>query len=601
MTGPRAPLLVVLCAFLAYGACVFGEFVYDDVHAVRENQALTSLVRVPEYFVDPSLFSSLGARMYRPVLLCSYALNAAPFGVVAWAFKLGNLLLHAAAALALWWAMRTLRVGPGAALAGACLFALHPLASEAVNTASGRSELLFVGALWLAVGAHQRAIDGRRGARWVVAAATFVACGSKETGVLVPLVLAALEWLRSAPGDGWRKALDRLWPALLVVAVYLVARKLVLGIATAPVPSLTGGSEPLVGGGRDLATQLATMGTLLPRVLAQVLLPVGLSLDPPVRFHDRFLHLDVVLGWACVLTCSVLGLRSGRRAPGAFLGTCIAWATALPWVVLPLNVPLAEHRCYGLLGGIALAVVATAPLRLGPQPARWATAALAAAFLLLSCERSLLYRDEGRLWRVDLARGWHSYRAHFALGLDARAAGDLELARDHLVLALALHPRHLPAQRELVEVELQRGPRAAWSACGAARMLTEQEPGSPFHWLLRSRAERLLGEATGEPQWFDSAVASALHCLEIAPPKSLVYRTAADARLAAGDVEGALALLDQSIARGLDHVSVRMHRARLLQSAGRAAEARAEFLRAQSADPFDPDVLAFARALAAPR
>ena len=31
------------------------------------------------------------------------------------------------------------------------------------------------------------------------------------------------------------------------------------------------------------------------------------------------------------------------------LGTAMLWLVALPWVVVPLNAPLAEHRLYGPL------------------------------------------------------------------------------------------------------------------------------------------------------------------------------------------------------------------------------------------------------------
>ena len=96
---------------------------------------------------------------------------------------------------------------------------------------------------------------------------------------------------------------------------------------------------------------------------------------------------------------------------------------------------------------------------------------------------------------------------------------------------------------------------------------------------------------------FDEAVAEAMHCLQIAPPKALVYRTAASARRLQGDLLAALQILDASLAHGLDHGSVLVDRSRVLKSLGRVGEARQDLLRAQRRDPFDAEVLRALRAL----
>ena len=89
---------IVISGILAYVACIWGDFVFDDRHSVSGNPALLSLANVPKFFVDVDMFSALQIRMYRPVLLTSYAMNTAIGGMEPWIFKLNNLLIHIACA-----------------------------------------------------------------------------------------------------------------------------------------------------------------------------------------------------------------------------------------------------------------------------------------------------------------------------------------------------------------------------------------------------------------------------------------------------------------------------------------------------------------------
>jgi len=62
------------------------------------------------------------------------------------------------------------------------------------------------------------------------------------------------------------------------------------------VPKLAGGHDVLNGAGRDLLTQLCVMSHVLPRFLAQSLVPVGLTLDPWIPLHHDWCSAPVVAG-----------------------------------------------------------------------------------------------------------------------------------------------------------------------------------------------------------------------------------------------------------------------------------------------------------------
>jgi tetratricopeptide (TPR) repeat protein len=614
----RAVLGIVAAAVVAYGAALAGTFVYDDFHSVRDNEAIRSLANLFRFCWDLDAFSSSEARMYRPLLLATFALDHALGGGAALAFKLTDLALHAFAAVLVWSLARALRGGFAPALGAGLLFAVHPLAAEAVNYVSSRSDqLLAVGAL-LAMRLHVDAMRGGRRAPMLVAVATGIACGAKETGVLIPGLLVVLEFLRARRrGVDLGGALRRLLPSIGVALGYLLLRRLLFGVATvAAAPRLAGVTDLASGAGRDLLSQWTAMGTVLPRFVAQAAIPLGLSADPQVPYELGPTHPLVLGGWAALAVLSLAGCAGPRRRPGLFAGTCAAWLLALPWVLIPLNSPANEHRFYGSLAMILVAVGAGLPAALlRARVARGLAVLLCASFAVLAAERSLLFRDPRFVWADALAADPASPAALRGLAQahqdDAKAAflaGDERRARTELVAAqrlafraLARAPRNRTVQEGLIRYELALGPELGRPlvAVVLAEELVARRPTDPFSRIRLSRALAAAAAATGERRFAVEADAAALSVLEIADEKGLVHRVAAEAWRAIGDHEAALRRIDEGMARGFDHWTVRLDRAEILRQLGRPAEAVAEARQVLAVEPFQPRALALIDALRA--
>ncbi|MBX3461909.1 MAG: hypothetical protein KF830_01975 [Planctomycetes bacterium] len=589
---PPFGAMVFGLACLAYGIALAGDCVFDDVHSVVANPALHDLSQLGRLLVDPSAFSATGQRMYRPALLVGLALNIA-LSPAAWSLKAGNVLLHAAAAWLLWRWLRSWRVGVRPAVAAASLFAVHPLASEAVNLVSARSELLLANGVLLALWAHRRWLAGDRPLVGMLGMTlgTLLACGSKETGAVLPVLLAIQILAAHHVGrTDWRRAVTGVLPVVALVLAYLLVRRLLLGQATVELLDRPAG-DPTTGHGRTLLMQLATMGTLLPRALAQMVLPVGLTLDPPVVYRRSCLEPMVLLGWGTLFAASAAAAWRGPTAPRRRLGLAVAWLLALPWIVVPLNTPLAEHRLYGPMLGLALVLAGVLPRRWRGRG--WAVlGALLALGCLGSMRRSLDYRDEVTLWRAELAAQPHSFPVLWGLGAAHLRAGDAAAAVEPLAAAHALRPAHDVALRYYAEalVSLPAVTAQPFRSLAVTARLQERRPEDPWVRTLVAQAHLQAGSATGDRAHFEAAERAALSCLAIAPPKAYVFRLAAAARRGLGDLEGALAHLDASLQQGLRHPSVRLDRAAVLQQLGRHAEARRELLAARAATPGEQGV-----------
>ncbi len=591
---------IVACAVIAYGVALTGAFVYDDLHSVRDNEAIRSLANLPRFFHDLDAFSAIDNRMYRPVLLVSYAIDHAIGQGGVWMFKLTNLAIHIAVAGGVFALATRLGARSRAALVAACLFAVHPLASEAVNTVSGRSELLLTLGIVGGVLAHLRA---RERLAWaaVTAICVAVACGSKETGVVLPGLLLALDPPWRARGRVGRWLFAQGLP-LAVALTYLVVRRELFGMATAAMPALVSGVDVTAGHGRDLLTQLCTMATLLPRAIAQCVVPFGLTLDPDVTYVRTPWHPGVLAGTVFVATLAWLGLRRPAAGSARAFGTALAWATALPWVILPLNSPYLEHRMYGPLAGLALVAAQALPgIRFVSVPSRLVAAVGVLTLAAFAAQRSVEYRDPKALWtRMVQTQPW-SVRALCGLALCHMECDELQPALQLTQRAVAIWPNHAAALRNLAELHILLSPEPgrAMVALVATDRLVAAEPHNPFDRLLSSRALAAVGGETGEAHWFDAAEAQALACLEFAPPKGLVFRTAASARARQGRLDLAVALLDRSVASGLDHSSVLFDRASYLRQLGRHAEAERDIARAAQGSAFDPRIIELLRTRAA--
>ena len=616
----RCALLVFLAASVAYAAACTGTFLYDDVHSVRDNAALSSLANLPRLLVDPGAFSAYEARMWRPVLLVTLALNHAMGDGAALAFKLTDVLLHGLCAIALLSVGRALGARLRVATLAALVFAVHPLASEAVGFVSARSDQFLALGMLIAVRSHLAFRAGSRVAVLGTIGGMLLACGSKETGVVIPGVLLAVELVRTDSRASWWVSATgmarRLAPSVAVAVLYLVARRVLLGQATVALPRLTGG-DATVGAGRDLVTQFCAMAEVLPRFLAQSVLPVLLTPDPPVSMVRAPFAPGVLFGWALVLALTACGLLQFRRRPEVFVGTVMAWAVALPWVIVPLNSPAGEHRFYGSLAGVLLAFAGGLRLQwLRGRTVRVVVPVLVLLFAVQATRMSLDFRDARTLWTRALAVDANSTAGLCGLAqveqdaaTDAIARGDLDAHRAHLRAAIefggratALRPDLLTARRQVLRYRLGLGPEhgAAFVALTEARALVALRPKNPTHRILLSQSLTQAGTVTGAREFFDEAEAVALSCLEVAEPRGLVWRVAAEACVGRGDVPDGIAQLDAAIAAGCDSTPVRLDRVDLLHRVGRTDEARAELQRILGRSPFDARARALRAQLAAP-
>ena|SRR5208283_1862017 len=245
LRAERLPLAACGVAFLIYSRSLFCGFESDDFPQIVNNPQVQSWEYLPK-LLGSNLWSQLSDRpgqFYRPIFSVWMLVLHTCGGLEPWFWHLSNILLHVVATWLVFRICRRLTGNDAGAVAGAAIFAVHPIHVDAVSWVSASCELLFsISALaaMLALldpplldthegrknGCAAEVRDNLLGPRvWLSAAWFGAGLLVKETGVAMLAILPAIAWIQlkervAGSQRLWRAA----FPYGVVTAGYLAVR-----------------------------------------------------------------------------------------------------------------------------------------------------------------------------------------------------------------------------------------------------------------------------------------------------------------------------------------------------------------------------------------
>ncbi len=416
-----APIVVVAAVLAVYlpGALSNG-LVSDDLRFIRNNAFVTNPDGIGGWLallwdprtVDPG--SPTG--IVRPLRTLEFALDHAWFRLSPTAFHVHSLLWHALASVLALRLLRRLVKDAGAALAGALVWALHPMHTEAVAWISSRGDVA-MGACVLGALLFELRSEGKRPwlGRSLGLLLGLVAMLYKETAVVLPLLVFAVRLAIPVAGatSRTRAALRRAAPWLVVSAIYLVFRSLVQVGGTAH-------ADTFVLGGSTAGT-FATMFRGIGVYLTTAIVPVTPAWDWYLA-PATSLTAPSVLGWLVVHVALIAtAVRLRERRPLVAVAVCLFYFPLIPVANWPfaLGIPTAERFLYLPLLGLAVLVARG----LVAAPRATMTALVAAGLLgVAAFTATERWADGDTLIRHAMDHGT-SARAHATLSADLRARG----------------------------------------------------------------------------------------------------------------------------------------------------------------------------------
>jgi tetratricopeptide (TPR) repeat protein len=569
--------VLMLGTFVAYWPAMRNSFVWDDTALVLRDPLIRSWRLTPDAFREFLFLDATASKFYRPLQRLTFMADYAVWGIArpddsrtalktgapdtgdnadvaavqrapqpGWHFT--SVLVHALAALALWWLLRVWlgENGEWWALAAALAWALHPLHTSAVTYVSGRADSLaaiFVfSGLALVAKAHARGafVPGDRpAARALIIAAlcALAALLSKESGVA--LLVLWLVWVIARARRDPRGWLAWVSAAAIACSAYLALR--MTAASTPPPPP----SEAAPWQVRPIlvARALAEYATLFiaPHSLHMErdvsTNPVG---DHAANLRNGRLREAQTLAGLCIAAGLVWWWwRVRKSAPDAALALVCAAVTWLPVSnVFRLNATVAEHWIYVPSAFLFAAILFTARAIAAERPRIFATmravAALWLVFLAVQTWRQHGYWHDQRTFVAEtIQRAGRGARMVSNLGQLAMQDGKPDEALALFREALAKEPKLALAHFNIATVaSVQKDYDTALAELAVA----EKSPLlGPETMVLRARIEQTR---TGKPRLdlLGTAASSAGRMWSIARQYPLALIAMGQARTAYDDV-----------------------------------------------------------------
>lgn len=603
-------LVLAAAALLAYSNSFRVPFVFDDVLAVFDNPTLHSLRTA---WFPPSGYGLTVSG--RPVLNVTLALNHAISGTEPWSYHALNLLVHIAAAAALFgilwrtlrripaWEERGLGAVKGFSLVIALWWLLHPLQTEAVTYVIQRAEslmgCLFLGTIYCFV----RSLDSARPIRWRVAAVVccLFAVGTKEVAALAPVLVLLYD--RTFVAGSFREAWSRRrWVHLALFATWL------------PLVGLTLSQ----GGDRGGTFVVNSLGVALQYWWTQfeaVARYLWLSIVPWPQVFDYGYPVTIPAAWQALCVVVVVAAFAASvwalcRRPGIGFLAAWFWGILAPTLIVPGKLQaIVEHRMYLPLAAVLvlLGLGAVVSLR---RRALAVLAVAAAVAGVLTWLRNDVYRDDLRLWmdavtkrpggaiaqanvgtalytrgRVEEAVPYYRRSiallgsdpsTHYNLALALGKLGQSEEALAEFARALELNPRFYPAsvQKAMVLRQLGRVDEALESLQRAVRIRT----------TLATLHEQIGALYVMKGQWREAAEACG-RALSLDPGLAGAHSNLGTALYHAGNLPGAEHELREALRLNPALAEAHFNLGLVLAAGGRAGEAVGEYAEAVRLEP----------------
>lgn len=527
--------LVVLFVFLPVTRHQFVDC-DDSVHVVANQRLLPPSIEGVRWFWEnpyrglyiPLAYTFFAAETQ--LALVDEARDGLP-RIDPFVFHAGSLILHAVAACLMYLLLVELVRNRWAAVAGAVLFALHPLQVENVAWVSMTPGLLAASlslfALWQYVvyckrerseEATSRAGERIRFAAASVALAAALLC--KPTAAATPLLAACLRfgWLERPLRSGWFGL--GLWFALAA-----------LGAATAK--SIQTDSQIFGLTSIELRPLIAT--DAITFYVYKLLLPFGLTLDysrtPARAIEQGWLYYTWVLplGIAFALWWSSAG-RKWWTACALFVAGLAPVLGLLPFGYQQTST-VADRYVYLAMLGPALAF--SWWLSTNTQRYAWRVAVGCLVFMaLLSFQQSRVWHDSQRLAEHGLDVNPKSYLLHLLRGEARNKQGQTSLALQDFLQAQRLAPE-LPVVHDRVGQALLSHNKPIL-ASEAFQQALEIEP----RYLAAING---LGLAYTQQGRYEKAINTLREGLEIRDDSASVHNNMGEALRESGESEAALA------------------------------------------------------------
>ncbi|MEY2543276.1 MAG: hypothetical protein QOE81_737, partial [Verrucomicrobiota bacterium] len=452
---------LVALVWFAFGQSSHFPFVnYDDPNYVTENPVVIQGLSWPGIIWA---FSHVHGGNWHPLTTISHMLDCSLFGLRAGAHHVVNVLLHAAATIALFFVLRRLTGALWKSAFVAAVFAIHPLRVESVVWIAERKDVLSGFFFMLTLAAYVHYARKPSIGRYLPMSILF-ACGlmSKPMLVSLPVVLLLLDYWPLNRGPTFAKATARqaedrgqrtteIWWKLVAEKIPLFMLSIASAIATLIA------QQRAIGSFEQLPFSSRVGNALLSYVtyIRQMFWPTKLAVFYP-HFEGGSALWQVLLAGAVLVAITTLAFSLRRKRPYLVVGWLWYVCMLIP-VIGIVQVGLQGHADrYTYLPQIGLYLGVTwwisesfSRWRYGPAALTTAAIVIIASLTGASRVQASFWKDSEQLWQQTIANTSNNHVAHAHLADLLLRQGRISDAISHCQKAVRIQPNDTDAQNNL--------------------------------------------------------------------------------------------------------------------------------------------------------
>lgn len=463
----KKSVLLFLLICLTYLPSFGNQFVWDDEQFIQKNVFLTSVKYLPQIFTTNTIAGAGDvSNYYRPLTTLSFFIDRQVWGLTPFGFHLTNTLLHAGAAVVLFYLLVELGLGELAAFWIAAIFGLHPLQTEAVVYMNSRGDSLYALFLFGSLLCLQLALQRPKLpkiALMIGSLLLFIASVLSKEGAVAGLGLMGL----LVGKDFVEKRLKfdayvekRIWESLLLiggttfVVIYFMLRSTVLNFANTF--NYYGGQNQYT---QSLIVRLQTFTLAFFEYLRFIFWPQNLHMERDLALVTSPLSWSVVGFGLFVVAIAALGWREWRKYQTLWVAGGFLWFLIMLVPVsgiIPINGLIYEHWLYVPLVGMGVAVWGL--VRHFPPKIM---AVVVVILALLTIRQNYIWRAPIPFYEYTLKFA-DSARLHNNLAMAYDEAGKYSLAVEQYSKAISLADVYPQTHYNLARtyVQMQRLPEA---------------------------------------------------------------------------------------------------------------------------------------------
>jgi protein O-mannosyl-transferase len=405
--------LLVLAAFQTYSPALHGPFVFDDFNLPYYN---------PLFPKEQFMSWITGVR---PLLMFTFWLNYEWSGRDTFSYHVLGLIFHVANSalvyliarrLFRWEGLEAVRAEIASAFAGT-LFLMHPVQTESVAYIASRSEnlsvLFFLTAFAVFIYRRSPEIGWLRSA--TILLLYVAAVGTKENTIILPILFIVTDiwWTREQGSFAALRLNRRLYMPLLALTplAFILVWRVIVSAKSAGF-HIAGLNHPL--------TYFWTECRAFLTYIALAVFPIRQTIDYDVPWARGPWEWQSLVGLTAAIALAIVAWTWRRRYPAATFGIALFLLLLAPTSsFIPLADPIAEHRMYLPMLGVALISAAILVRSLESRASVIAAAAIIVIAALASSHRNHVWGSEAALWTDAVSKAPDKQRdySHLIHGL----------------------------------------------------------------------------------------------------------------------------------------------------------------------------------------